>query len=86
MKYLIILSLLLSPLAYAHDRDEPKPILPPVGTNSNDNHNNDSDNLKHVAEAILLTGAIICIVKKCWRDNDKITVKFIKGIPNETQP
>lgn len=85
MKYLLILSLLMSPLAYAHE--EPQPILPPVGTN--DNHNNDSDNLKHTAEVLILTGAVVCIVKKCWSQHEEKTViKFRKhqGSPNENQP
>lgn len=70
MKYLLILALLCSPV-YAHDRD-PKPV--PVIPSGNDNHNNDSDNLKHVAEAVIITGAVVWLYNHYTGNKDEKTV------------
>lgn len=76
---LLILLNLVFP-AYAHE--EPKPILPPVSTSSNDNHNNDSDNLKHAAEVILLgIGAYLIFHPKGTNDvkEGREEIKFRVG-------
>ena len=86
MKYLLILLLFISPLAFAHDDDDRTPItqvIPIVG--HNDNHNNVYDNSKHVAEAVVITGAVWCAIHKCWRQDAKTIIHFNskQGLPDD---
>ena len=69
MKYLLILALLISPLAYAHHDDEDAP--PPI--QNGDNSSSSSNTTKHLLEAAVLTGIVVCVIRKCWQTEDETT-------------
>ena len=72
MKYLIILALLISPLAYAHHPDNDDAPVPTTG--NQDNHNNSEDNRKHLLEAAVLTGLVIWWINR--NDNEQTRIHF----------
>jgi len=81
MKYLIILALIFSPSALAHDRDNPVPITPTEPNNGGSGEGNRN------VENFLLGAAAVCLgislyhKRPCWQSDTVVHFKAKQELP-----